>query len=287
MTQEPERAGGGHTLLMLPWRIVCFAGRIVRRLFVVIGVLAALAVVGYVEFEAIVEAIDSRYGERIDAYLGIDRAAIARLHDPAYFAQQSVMVTEDQKTVACISSPEHRILINDVADIPPLFVSAILASEDKNFFTHEGIDKGAIVRALGKRILQESRSGRLDADDADRQAPSRRHRPRFDRDGKGRRHRHGAAHRARILARAAAGQVRQHAVLRPRAIRHRSGQPRVFRQAREGAGAAPGGVHRCADQQAGAARPIVRDGPAAQGRATKSATRTGPKRRAAPCACST
>ena len=69
------------------------------------------------------------------------------------------MVNEDQKTVACISSPEHRILINDVADIPPLFVSAILASEDKNFFTHEGIDKGAIVRAMGKRILQESRSG--------------------------------------------------------------------------------------------------------------------------------
>jgi membrane peptidoglycan carboxypeptidase len=159
MTQEPERAGGGHALLMLPWRIACFAGRIVRSLFVVIGVLAALAVVGYVEFEAIVEAIDSRYGERIDAYLGTNRAAIARLDDPAYFAQLSVMVNEDQKTVACISSPEHRILINDVADIPPLFVSAILASEDKNFFTHEGIDKGAIVRAMGKRILKESRSG--------------------------------------------------------------------------------------------------------------------------------
>ena len=70
-----------------------------------------------------------------------------------------MMVTEDLKTVACISSPEHRILINDVAEIPPLFVSAILASEDKNFFTHEGIDKGAIVRALAKRVLQESRSG--------------------------------------------------------------------------------------------------------------------------------
>ena len=45
------------------------------------------------------------------------------------------------------------------ADIPPFFTNAILASEDKNFFTHEGIDKGAIVRALAKRILQESRSG--------------------------------------------------------------------------------------------------------------------------------
>jgi membrane peptidoglycan carboxypeptidase len=55
--------------------------------------------------------------------------------------------------------PEHRILINDPTEIPPLFTNAILASEDKNFFTHEGIDKGAILRAFAKRILQESRSG--------------------------------------------------------------------------------------------------------------------------------
>src|SRR6185437_2965294 len=98
-------------------------------------------------------------GDRIDAYLHIDRKSIDRLRDPTYFARQSVLVTEDLKTVACISSPEHRILIDDAADIPPLFVSAILASEDKNFFRHEGIDKAAIVRALAKRLLQESRSG--------------------------------------------------------------------------------------------------------------------------------
>jgi membrane peptidoglycan carboxypeptidase len=144
---------------MLPWRVVRFAGRIVRRFFVTVGVVVALAVAGYVHFESIVEAIDARYADRIDAYLGIDRKAIARLSDPAYFAQQSVLVTEDLKTVACISSPEHRILIHDASDIPPLFVQAILASEDKNFFRHEGIDKGAIVRALGKRMLQESHSG--------------------------------------------------------------------------------------------------------------------------------
>ena len=146
-------------LLTLPWAVLRFFGRIIRWFFVVLGVLAALAILGYVEFESIVETIDSRYSDRIDAYLDIDRNAIERLHDRAYFAEQSMLVTEDLKTVACISSPEHRILINDVADVPPLFVSAILASEDKNFFTHEGIDKGAIVRALAKRVLQESRSG--------------------------------------------------------------------------------------------------------------------------------
>ena len=48
-------------LLTLPWQVLRFFGRIVRRFFVVVGVLAALAVVGYVEFESIVETIDSRY----------------------------------------------------------------------------------------------------------------------------------------------------------------------------------------------------------------------------------
>ena len=150
-------------LLTLPWALVRFLGRIIRRFFLALGVIVAVAVslgvFGYVGFESIVETIDSRYSREIDAHLGIDKDTISRLHDPAYFAEQSVIVSEDQKTVACISSPEHRILIHDPAEIPPLFTEAILASEDKNFFTHEGIDKGAIVRALAKRILQESRSG--------------------------------------------------------------------------------------------------------------------------------
>ena len=159
MVQGDEAGKQKFNLWSLPWQVLRFFGRIVARFFIVVGVLAALAVVGFIKFEAIVETIDARYASDIDDYLGIDKAAIARLRDPAYFARQSVVITEDQKTVACISSPEHRILIDEFAEIPPLFVSAILASEDKNFFTHEGIDKGAIVRALGKRILQESRSG--------------------------------------------------------------------------------------------------------------------------------
>jgi membrane peptidoglycan carboxypeptidase len=157
--QQQERAGLARVLAALPWRFACFVGRLLRRCFVVVGVAAALAVAGYVEFEAIVEYVDARYADRIDDWLGLDRSTLARLRDPAYFAQQSVLVNEDARTVACISSPEHRILIVDAADIPPLFVKAILASEDRNFFRHEGIDKGAIVRALGKRMLQESRSG--------------------------------------------------------------------------------------------------------------------------------
>jgi membrane peptidoglycan carboxypeptidase len=146
-------------VLMLPWASVCALGRLVRRFFVTIGVLVGLVALAYVQFENIVQWIDARFGREIDAQLGIDRNAIYRLHDPAYFARQSELINEDLKTVACISSPEHRILVHDVADIPPFFINAILASEDKNFFQHEGIDKGAILRALAGRILLESRSG--------------------------------------------------------------------------------------------------------------------------------
>ena len=157
--EQGEQRDLKHVVLSLPWALARWLGRLVRRFFVTIGVLVAVIVVGYVEFEAIVGWIDARYGSEIDAELGIDRSAIYRLHDPVYFARQSELINEDLKTVACISSPEHRILVHDVADIPPFFVDAILASEDKNFFQHEGIDKGAILRALLKRVLLDSRSG--------------------------------------------------------------------------------------------------------------------------------
>ncbi len=143
----------------VPWAILCFVGRFLRRFCLAVGIFVVLVVLGYVGFESIVEMVDSRFSEEIDAHLGIDKDAISRLHDPAYFAEQSVLVSEDQKIVACISAPERRILINDPAAIPPFFANAILASEDKNFFVHEGVDKGAIVRATMMRLLQQSHSG--------------------------------------------------------------------------------------------------------------------------------
>ena len=148
-----------HFLLTLPWAFARFVGRTVRSFLAVIGVLVVVAILAYVKFEWIVETIDAHYANEIDTELGIDGSTIARLHDPVYFAQESVLVTEDQKTVACISSPERRILVDQPSDIPPLFTKAILASEDKNFLTHEGIDKAAILRALAKRLLGESHSG--------------------------------------------------------------------------------------------------------------------------------
>jgi hypothetical protein len=148
-----------HRLWSWPWAVLRFFGRLVRRFFVALGVLAALIIAGYFGWRRSSRRSTSTTPTRSTRAWTSTESTIARLHDRAYFAQQSTLVTEDLKTVACISSPEHRTLINDAEDIPPLFVSAILASEDKNFFTHQGIDKMAILRALGKRILGESRSG--------------------------------------------------------------------------------------------------------------------------------
>ena len=50
-------------------------------------------------------------------------------------------------------NPEHRILIDNPADIPPLFVSAILASEDKNFFTHDGIGTMVVDEKLDAHVV--------------------------------------------------------------------------------------------------------------------------------------
>ena len=197
---ELERQNLRRVVLTLPQILLRLLVRAIKGFLIALGMLVVLSAAGYFGFESIVETIDSRYPEQIDAYLGIDRNAISRLHDPAYFAEQSTLVTEDLKTVACISSPEHRILINDVADIPPLFISAILASEDKNFFTHEGIDKARDHARAGQARPPGEPLRRIDAHDADRQASSRRHRSCIDRDRKDRRHRHGASDRARVLA---------------------------------------------------------------------------------------
>jgi membrane peptidoglycan carboxypeptidase len=156
---EGDRPGLKRVILTLPWTLLRIVGRAVKWSLVAVGGVVVVGALSYFSFEGVIDAIDARYADEIDARLGIDHAAIARLRDPAYFAAESAIVSEDLRTIACISSAEHRILIADAANIPPLFANAILASEDKNFFEHEGVDKGALVRALVKQWLHESRSG--------------------------------------------------------------------------------------------------------------------------------
>ncbi|KKU78487.1 MAG: Penicillin-binding protein 1A [Parcubacteria group bacterium GW2011_GWA2_47_7] len=142
------------------WGIVCFFGRLIKRFLIALGVAVLLIGVTYFFAEDIIRGIDNWKPQFLDAHFGSDREAVLRLHDPGYFAEQTDFVSEDQKSVACISSPERRVLITDPADIPPLFKDAIIASEDKRFYEHEGVDKEGVIRAAIKRyFLHTSTSG--------------------------------------------------------------------------------------------------------------------------------
>ena len=89
--------GGGknwkRVLLTIPWAILRFFGRFTRGVLASVGVIVVLVVLGYIYSEEIVEYADSHYGSDIDERLDIDRASIARLHERAYFAQESTLVT--------------------------------------------------------------------------------------------------------------------------------------------------------------------------------------------------
>jgi membrane peptidoglycan carboxypeptidase len=156
--------GAGMRALRALFRAIAhFVKKMLRFLFIASGIVAVsivVVLVGGLFAPDIITVVDKAAPEWVDKQFGTDRHAPSRLHDPYYYAEQTEVVGPDGKTkVACISSPEHRIKIDAYADIPPLFRSAILASEDKSFFEHIGVDMPAIYRAFGKTILNESSSG--------------------------------------------------------------------------------------------------------------------------------
>ena len=53
--EKVERRNLKHFVVTLPWALVRFVGRIVKRSFIALGVLVALVVLGYVGFEFIVD----------------------------------------------------------------------------------------------------------------------------------------------------------------------------------------------------------------------------------------
>lgn len=145
-------------VLLIP--VLCWIGRLIRRFLLVTGIATVLGGVGFVYSPEIVSGFDALFPEFFDAQLGTDRSAIMKLHEPGYFAAQTDIISEKQEAAACISSPEHRVLINDSGDIPPLFQKAIIASEDQTFFEHPGFEKWAILRAfITQYVLHTSTSG--------------------------------------------------------------------------------------------------------------------------------
>ncbi len=137
------------------------AGALKWLLFTIAGlaIMAIAIAFGYVYSPELTIWLDQRYPEFFDARLGSQRSAVQKLHDPSYFAEQSAILTEESKPVACISSPIHRIKINDSADLPQIVRQAIIASEDKNFMSHPGVDRDAAARAAIQTLRGESHSG--------------------------------------------------------------------------------------------------------------------------------
>lgn len=145
-------------LLLIP--VLCWIWRMIRRFLMLIGAALVLCFVGFLYSPEIITAFDARFPEYVDAQLNTDRFAITKLHESGYLAEESEFVSEKNEAIACVSSPEHRVLIDDAADIPSLFQKAILASEDQTFFEHPGFDKWAIARAFfNQYVLHLSTSG--------------------------------------------------------------------------------------------------------------------------------
>jgi len=131
--------------------------RLVRVIGWFLSAVGATVVVGglcFVFAPEIIGWVDGANPEFFDSHLGTNQSLVAKLHEPGYFPEQTEIVSEKQEAVACISSPEHRVLVNDSADIPPLFQKAILASEDKNFFEHDGVDMWGVARAAFNQYVR-------------------------------------------------------------------------------------------------------------------------------------
>ena len=70
------------------------------------------------------------------------------------------LLADDGKTkVAEILPPELRTPLSDLADVSPYLVDAVVAAEDKNFFSHEGVDPLAVIRAAWDDATGGPKSG--------------------------------------------------------------------------------------------------------------------------------
>ncbi len=110
-----------------------------------VAVLIATVIAGVYFSPELISMLDRKYPDKMTEKLEI--LPITPLASQYYFNEESGVFTEDNKKVACFSSPEHRRIIDKLEEVP-LFERAILASEDKTFYEHNGVDGAAILRAM-------------------------------------------------------------------------------------------------------------------------------------------
>jgi penicillin-binding protein 1A len=91
---------------------------------------------------------------------GLVRAVASEipLLDPA--AQRSpvdgvVYAADGHSVLAVLRGPESRVLLKDINDISPIMRQAIVSTEDRRFYEHNGVDTRGIVRALWQDIRSQ------------------------------------------------------------------------------------------------------------------------------------
>ncbi|HVM09936.1 MAG TPA: transglycosylase domain-containing protein [Acidimicrobiales bacterium] len=78
--------------------------------------------------------------------IGLYRMAQVPLPEPGALAETTVLTDVNGARLASIDSGEDRTPV-PLETVPPIVVQAVLASEDRNFYDHGGIDPVGVVRA--------------------------------------------------------------------------------------------------------------------------------------------
>lgn len=115
-----------------------------RRLFFVLGVFALVALSGVFAFVSQVELIEDNFDELIET---------------TYICTAEVTAGCDAETATneLAADGEDREIV-EYAEIPPVVIQAVVATEDQSFFEHQGIDPGGLLRAayqVAKRELTD------------------------------------------------------------------------------------------------------------------------------------
>jgi len=119
----------------------------VKRLFL------TLLILGFLSFLGGAALLYSIYGDVAEeAKEKIQRGAI----DSIVFSESPVYCDDGETVLGVFFDKTHRRYI-EYTSIPPHFIKALVATEDKTFFTHPGFDIKAIVRAM----IANYRAGRI------------------------------------------------------------------------------------------------------------------------------
>ncbi|RPJ22060.1 MAG: glycosyl transferase family 51, partial [Desulfobacteraceae bacterium] len=125
----------------------CEPMKTVKRLFL------ALLLLGFLSFLGGAALLYSIYNDVAEeAKEKIQRGAI----DSIIYSESPVYYDDGETVLGVFFDKTHRRYI-EYTSIPPYFIKALVATEDKTFFTHPGFDFKAIVRAM----IANYRAGRI------------------------------------------------------------------------------------------------------------------------------